>query len=126
MVIRGPWYLSARAIKEFLALTGRDPSNEDHFAAGEDELAAVCSAAHHVRNQDNGLQLWRGPQPGRYRLLVSTSRRAEGDLPQLVSVLGESASEPGERPQGQGKCAVCGAPCPKRNKHCRAHQTRHT
>jgi hypothetical protein len=116
--------MSARAIREFLALTNRDAQNEEHFAAGEDELAAVCSGAHHVRNQDNGLQLWRGPQPGRYRLLVSTSRRVEGDLPQLVSVLAEAASDPSERQQGQGKCAVCGEPCPVRNKHCRVHQTR--
>ncbi len=120
MPIKGPWYLSARAIREFLALTNRD-ANEDNFADGEDELATLCSGAHHVRNQDNGLQLWRGPQPGRYRLLVSTARRSEGDLPQLVSVLAESGDA---RPQGQGRCAVCGKPCPVRNKHCRDHQTK--
>lgn len=124
MPLQGPWYISARAIKEYLTLTNRDPNNEDHFAAGEDELAMVCSGAHHVRNQDNGLQLWRARPPERYRLLVSTARRNEGDLPQLVSVLAETSAEPGDRPQGQGKCAVCGKPCPARNKHCREHQTK--
>jgi hypothetical protein len=75
---------SARAIKEFLALTGHDPTNENDFALGEDELVKITSGAHHVRNQNNGLQLWRSgnlPDPlGRLRLLVSTSRRREGDF----------------------------------------------
>lgn len=126
MALQGPWYISARAIKEYLALTARDPLDEDNFAAGEDELALVCSSAHHVRNQDNGLQLWRARSPERYRLLVSTARRNEGDLPQLVSVLAETSAGADERPQGQGRCAVCGKPCPKRNKHCRTHQTKHS
>lgn len=130
MTLQGPWYISARAIKEYLALTGREPTNEAHFASGEDELAKITSSAHHVRNQDNGLQLWRAsnlPDPlGRLRLLVSTARRREGDLPQLVSVLAEIGGESGEQPQGQGRCAVCGKPCPKRNKHCRDHQTKHS
>lgn len=128
MPLQGPWYISARAIKEYLSLSGRDPLNEDHFAAGEDELARITSSAHHVRNQDNGLQLWRAhnlPAPlGRLRLLVSTARRGEGDLPQLVSVLPETSDDRDERPQGAGKCAKCGSPCPVRNKHCRAHQTK--
>ncbi len=52
---------------------------------------AAAAAARHVRDQANGLQLWRMPRPHQYRLLVSTAPRPEGNLAQLVSVL--SASE---------------------------------
>jgi hypothetical protein len=107
-------------VREYLALTGRNGDRDDDFAAGEDELVEITKSATHVRNQDNGLQLWRARAPKRFRLLVSTDRRSEGSLPQLVRVLSESDAQD----QGQGTCAVCGKPCPKRNKHCREHQTK--
>lgn len=75
-----------------------DPDDDEVFNLAEDTLIDVARAAHFVRNQRNGLQLWAGAIPAQYRrpgarveyrlqLLVSTRRRAEGDLPQLVSVL---------------------------------------
>ncbi|MBN1610856.1 MAG: hypothetical protein JW940_29765 [Polyangiaceae bacterium] len=91
MTIRGPWYLSARAVRDYLVLTGRDPKDEDAFASGEDELAELVRRAQFVRTQDNGLQQWRLTGTPRLRLLVSTRARPEGNLPQLVRVLPKHA-----------------------------------
>jgi hypothetical protein len=56
MTVRGPWYLSARAVRDYLVLTGRDPRDEDAFADGEDEFEGRVRRAHFVRTQRNGLQ----------------------------------------------------------------------
>lgn len=81
-----PWYITHRAVEDYCELHGW-PDDDEHFDRGENELLELAERAHHVRDQDNGLQLWRGPTPGRLRLLVSTAKRPEGDLPQLVRVL---------------------------------------
>lgn len=85
------WYLSARAVREYAALARLgNPDDEAVFDRAESQLGAIAQKAHHLRDQANGLQLWRGGRPLRLRLLVSTAERAEGDLPQLVSVLAAS------------------------------------
>lgn len=84
---RGRWYISARAVREYAAIVRRPVDTDDDFADREDELIDLCAAAHHQRDQRNGLQLWRTGRPLRLRLLVSPTPRPEGDLPQLVSVL---------------------------------------
>ena len=94
MTASGPWYLSARAVREYGRLARLDTSTDDGFDRAAMSLQEYVAQAHHVRDQDNGLQLWRGPRPLRLRLLVSTARRREGPLPQLVTVLPASARGP--------------------------------
>lgn len=94
MTASGPWYLSARAVREYGRLARLDTSTDDGFDRAAMALQEYVAQAHHVRDQDNGLQLWRGPRPLRLRLLVSTATRREGPLPQLVTVLPASARGP--------------------------------
>ncbi len=89
MTTRGPWYITQRAAEEYRELRGW-PDDDEHFDRAEDDLLELARQAHHVRTQDNGLELYRGPSPGRLRLLVSTAQRVEGELPQLVQVLAQS------------------------------------
>jgi hypothetical protein len=89
MTAQGPWFITARAVRDYLTITHRDPRDEDAFADGEDELLELVRRAAYVRNQRNGLQLWRVRGSPRLRLLVSTDKRQEGDLPQVVTVLPE-------------------------------------
>jgi len=84
-----PWYITRRAVEEYCELRGW-PDDDEHFDRAEDELLVIAEVAHHVRDQDNGLQLWRAPKPTQIRLLVSTAKRPEGELPQLVRVLPQS------------------------------------
>lgn len=81
------WYLSAKAIREYLAIVGRaDDDGGPEWGRAERELARICAAAHLVGETASGLQRWRGGRPLRLQLIVSTAHRPEGDLPQLVSV----------------------------------------
>lgn len=91
---RGPWFITARAVREYLTLTGREPT-EQAFPDGEDELLEIArdeSRRHFVRRQDNGQDLYRLRGTPRLRLLVAPGPRPEGPLPQLVRVLAEHAS----------------------------------
>jgi hypothetical protein len=102
-----PWYLSARAVTEFARILYLDPEVDADFDRAEDLLVEVARSAKSSRNQTNGLQLWVGLIPlsergsvkirateahalvsrdVRLQLLVSTTERPEGELPQLVSV----------------------------------------
>lgn len=92
-----PWYLSVRAVSEYASILGLDPHNEDHFDHCEDELVTVASAAKFEHITTGGLLEYRGAVPPNSRdrlqsrehrlvLLVSTERRDEGNLPQLVAV----------------------------------------
>jgi hypothetical protein len=86
-VIRGRWYISARAVREYAAIVRRPVEAEEDFLAREGELLGLIAGAHRQRVQDNGLELWRTGRPLRLRLLVSHEPRPEGPLPQLVRVL---------------------------------------
>lgn len=44
-----PWYLSARAVREYASLLGLDPSNEDHFDRCEEELVLIVRGARFFR-----------------------------------------------------------------------------
>jgi hypothetical protein len=89
---RGPWYISARAVRDYLALRGR-PDVEDGpvWDRAEDELIRMAIATvESVRvpsRLDSGALRYRGPQPLRLTLVVVPSPRGEGALPQLVRVL---------------------------------------
>lgn len=91
---RGPWYISARAVREYAALAALgDPDDPEVWARAEGELIAmaeetVASGRRPVRMRSGALR-YRGPRPLRLGLVVVETRRPEGPLPQLVRVLGE-------------------------------------
>jgi hypothetical protein len=103
--LRCPWYLSARAVNEFVRILHLNPRRDADFNRAEDLLIEITRAAKFSCNQDNGLQLWLSIVPlseraaaqerhgdrrqpdWRLQLLVSTKAQAEGSLPQLVRVL---------------------------------------
>lgn len=95
MTGRGPWYLSARAVREYAALAGHgDPDEEAVFARAEAALMrqaeeTVASGRRPVRMRSGALR-YRGPRPLRLTLVVVDEPRPEGPLPQLVRVLGEA------------------------------------
>ena len=90
------WYLSARAIRSFAVLR-KLPLDDGGplWSRAEQLLGRICDKAHLVTREDGspritrqGLQEWRtGRDEGRVRFLVSTDRRAEGELDQLVDVV---------------------------------------
>jgi len=94
-----PWYLTIAACEQYAAILGLDPEEDANFDRCEDELVAIARVAKFVKNCDSGLQEYRGRVPAesvlllrnrtpenRLVLLVSTERRDEGNLPQLVRV----------------------------------------
>lgn len=95
--MRGPWYISARAVREYLALMRR-PVVEDgpEWERAEAELLAMAAGVAELERLGvkspkpvrghTDLFAHRGPRPLRLQLIVSTAVRAEGALPQLVSV----------------------------------------
>lgn len=93
------WYLSAAAVRSYLQLAGlEDDDGGPQWAQAERELAAHCDAAHLVREEPaRQRQDWRtgrvqvGGRPQRLDLIVSTARRPEGPLPQLISVRAKGA-----------------------------------
>lgn len=84
------WYFSARAVREWAELISRPAESDADFADREEELMAAAASARLQREQENGLELWRMGRPYQFRLMVSKAKRAEGELPQLVSVLPSS------------------------------------
>ncbi|MFN7132394.1 MAG: hypothetical protein ACK4N5_09935 [Myxococcales bacterium] len=97
MAAVGPWYISARAVREYLALTQRSaPVGADGWieagpgwSRAEGELVALAQtcAGKAPKVLRSGLLQYRGPRPLRLQLIVSPAPRDEGALPQLVSVL---------------------------------------
>lgn len=85
-----PWYVSAKAVRDYMALTGmRD------FDDASDRLIELCAEVAHryvtdpsrqPARKDNGCLVYRGPRPGQFRFVVSTAPRPEGPKPQLVAV----------------------------------------
>lgn len=93
------WYLSAKAVREYAAIRRlRLDDGGPLWAAAERALSEVCDAAQRAHRadgsryyHDDGCEVWHvGRAHGRLRLVVSTARRPEGDLPQLVAVLRRS------------------------------------
>lgn len=92
-----PWYISVRAASEYAEILGLDPDKDDDFDRCEDELVEVARVAKFDHQTSGGLLEYRGAIPEKSRaqlngrehrlmMMVSTERRAEGNLPQLVSV----------------------------------------
>ena len=99
-----PWYISAAAVRQYLAilsiraLESPDEATDVDFNFAEDELVRIAREARFHTTTASGLLEYRGtvPHGNRHRLrypeprltlLVSTERREEGPLPQLVQVL---------------------------------------
>ena len=103
-----PWYLSARAVKDLARILYLDPENESEFDEAERVLFEIVEARRDHKIEANGLETWRATIPeserskrderaraqgkqssreNRLVLVVSTAKRNEGDLPQLVSVV---------------------------------------
>lgn len=89
------WYLSVAAVREYAALAGLPLDDGGPlWTAAEQELAGHCDAARETEGSTHsGAKIWRtgnrqggGRNLGRIELTVSVSRRAEGDLPQLLRV----------------------------------------
>jgi len=99
---RGPWYISARAVRDYLALRGRavvdDGSDWDHAAVELGRLAEqTVASGRRPKTMESGALRYRGPKPLRLGLVVMPDPRPEGDLPQLVRVLPGHAGHHGER-----------------------------
>lgn len=92
MTVRGPWYITLRAIEQYLALRGQDPAtaSDSTLAAAERDLIAMAiltvASGRAPSTTDTGMLRYRGPKPDRLTLVVSPAPRAEGELPQLVGV----------------------------------------
>lgn len=96
-----PWYITRTAVDDYVRLT-RKASEVDNatWEACEDELMRESELAHRVmgedgqpRSLDSGAQLWRGGKPLRLQFVVSTEPHPNGQLPQLVRVLGSHRRE---------------------------------
>ena len=94
---KGPWYISASAVRDYLRLMRRpvvDDGPEWHRAEAElIRMAEDCVARERegirlprpVRGHADLMQ-YRAGRPWRLALIVSTAQRSEGSLPQLVQV----------------------------------------
>lgn len=89
----GPWYISARAVREYLSIVGRpDDDGGPQWAIATEELQEMARYAlggSQLRKPVRGhldLLVYRGPKPLRLGLVVSEAKRPEGPLNQLVSV----------------------------------------
>lgn len=86
----GPWYISARAVQDYLAIMRRQAVTEGPiWDEAERELIdlATAAATREPKPYNDGALQYRGGRPLRLRFIVTHARRKEGDLPQLVRVL---------------------------------------
>lgn len=96
MSLDSPWYLSAAATREYLAIAGlRDDDGGPNWHRSERELAEHARVAREVPSGSRaGHLLYRTgrvrtgdrPRTSKLEFTVSLDRRPEGDLPQLVHV----------------------------------------
>jgi hypothetical protein len=85
-----PWYVTAAAVRKYVAVTRSSLSFDD----ASDELIEYAAATwQRYQGTDRepkigrtGAYMYRGPGPLRLTLLVSMERRPEGPKPQLVDV----------------------------------------
>lgn len=90
---RGPWYITMKALEDYLLLRGIDPATCSDHTLNRVEAELIKMAQQTVDSPRrpsrtrNGLLAYRGPRPLRLTLIVSGAARP-GDLPQLVGVSG--------------------------------------
>lgn len=90
-MITGPWYVSVRAVQDYLRLSGQpvvsDGAAFDRAAKELSTLAVGLSAKGPTGSeQDSGAMVYREARPRRWRYYVQPAPREEGDRPQLVRV----------------------------------------
>lgn len=88
-MIRGPWYITARAVRDYMRIAGL-PDTDDAFDAAALDLGRLCESAR-FRKEYGRFEEWRVKavllgKTRRLNLSVSTERRAEGHADQLVAV----------------------------------------
>lgn len=96
--MKGHWYISARAGREYHSILGRAETEEAFFAAEQELLAIATRVVERnvePRRLPSGLLHFRGSRPLRLRLIVSIEPRPEGPSQQLVSVLPASEARKG-------------------------------
>lgn len=96
MTIRGPWYISAAAVRDYMRIAGLSPADDGpDWDLAERELLrqarAIVEAGKQGRELEANRYQFRGGKPLRLRMIVSFERKAEGDLPQLIAVLPDHA-----------------------------------
>ena len=87
--MQGRWYITPHAVDAYIHRV-RQCSREEALA----DLVAISERAHYVKPATGAAQLWRGPRKrigkgrrtGGIRLIVGPG---EGDMPALLTVLGE-------------------------------------
>jgi len=93
------WYISAAAVKRWQAIAGYPiESDGESFDRAERELADLVNSARLSKDIGPGQQsqIWivkatvRGKRT-RLEFAVSTDRRQEGDLPQLINIRNKGA-----------------------------------
>lgn len=88
MSIRGPWYVTRKAAREYAEMMF-DGSSEEQIEEARAVLVECARSAHFVREGWNGAELWRASSEWhRVGLVVgSPPARLSGGLPALISVL---------------------------------------
>lgn len=81
MSVAGRWFITPHAVNQYRQRFARRLTYEDALA----ELIRLSEAAHYVKETHAGAQQWRGPKPGRLRMIVQPN--PEPLLPTLVTVL---------------------------------------
>lgn len=90
-MIRGPWYITVRAVRDYLRLTGQPDVTDgpvfDRAAAEIGEIAAKLDAKGPTPQvTESGARIYREGRPRCWRYTVKPAPRAEGSSPQLVRI----------------------------------------
>lgn len=103
------WYVSAAAVREYAAICGYDIADGDGpgWDRAERELISATHSANYVGEGSGTQQIYRvtcqcGPRRTRLEFTVSTDKRPEGELPQLVRVRDKGRRGP-SRGKGRNK-----------------------
>lgn len=80
---RGPWFITPTAVRQYAKHI------RSNFEEAQQELIALSIRARYVRDDTSPLEVWAVDSPSKIKMLVSFSKRREGDKPQLVTVIPE-------------------------------------
>lgn len=86
--MKGPWYITPSAIRDYLCIRGWSESDYERGLADLIEIAAeVLAERKQPAELDNGYLRYRtGRSRGRMGLVVNEYPQREGELPQLIAV----------------------------------------
>lgn len=106
MTIRGPWYISVAAVRDYLWITGQSDATDGPIFEGA-EQALIEQAIATMASQRSpailasGALRYRGPKPRRLSLIISASPLGAGDRPALIAVQAEHATRTSLAPHRQ-------------------------